>query len=290
MHAKAQNPDTEHRTLSTPRAGSLPFHPVDLCQPDDSKSCAACCGLYNWQDHSRAAITEIITMQTDLFLQLDSYSNLDTYRDLRNSRLNNTKLFETIYNCEFTGFIDHGRKQIGCLLHPSVTGNHELRNHCFYGSKICNEHFCPSYGNLTTPEQQAVVATVDDWYLYGLVITDIDFVKEFFRHVENVLGESIKPSRLSHGALRKILLDFFNLKENWPFKAAENRLGKYYFSESEYAIARIDYRTRWGMPDSVWDKIMVSLESEFKSLDQMRTAEKILQKKINAFIQAYSHQ
>jgi len=287
MPCTTHNSDSCPCTHSTPRTGSLPFHPIDLCQPDDLKSCAACCGLYNWQDHSRAALTEIITLQTDLFMQLDSYDNLDTYRDLRNSRLNNTKLFETIYNCEFIGFIDPARLRVGCLLHPSVTGNHKLRNHCFYGSKICHEHFCPSYGCLTTSEQQAVVTALQDWYLYGLVITDIDLVKEFFRHVENTIGESVKPARLSNATLQATLLDFFTLKEHWPFKAAENRLGKYYFSESEYVIARIEYRTRWGVPDSVWDKILVSLESNFNSLEQIREAEHILQEKVESFIQAY---
>lgn len=274
-------------THSTPRTGFLPFHPLDLCQPDDMKSCAACCGLYNWQDHSRRALTEIITMQTDMFMLLDTYDTFDTFRDRRNNRLNNSQLFETIYNCEFIGFIDPERRRVGCLLHPSVTGNQTLRNHCFYGSKICHEHFCPGYGCLTTAEQQAVVATIDDWYLYGLVITDIDLVKEFFKHVENALGESIKPDRLSNAALRSTLINFFSLKEHWPYKAAENRLGKYYFSESEYAIARIDYRTRWGVPDSPWDKILVSLESEFNSLKQVRAAEHMLDERVVAFIAAY---
>jgi hypothetical protein len=275
----------QHETK--PRKGSLPYHPIDLCQPDDLKSCAACCGLYNWHDHSRKALSTIVTLQTDLFMQRESYDNLDAYRNERNARINNTKLFETIYNCEFVGFIDKNRRRVGCLLHPSVTGNHALRNHCFYGSKICHEHFCPGYGCFTTAEQQAVVATLDDWYLYGLVITDIDLVKEFFRHVEKGLGESIKPARLSHAPLLTLIHDFFYLKEHWPYRAAGNRLGKYYFSESEYAIARIEYRKRWDVPESPWDKILVSLESEFTTLEQVRDAEHILQNKVDSFIQAY---
>jgi hypothetical protein len=287
MPSRLHNSDTALGSHASINTGSLPFHPVDLCQPDALKSCAACCGLYNWQDHSRTALTGILGIQTDLFMQLESYDDLDCYRDMRNSLINNEKLFETIYNCEFTGFIDPDRRRVGCLLHPSVTGNHELRNHCFYGSKICREHFCPSYGCLTTTQQKAVVAAVHDWYLYGLIITDIDLVKEFFRHAENTLGESIKPERLEDTALRDILFDFFALKEHWPFKASGNRLGKYYFSETEYAIARIEYRKHWGVPDSPWDKILVSLESEFNSLEQLRNAEKMLLENVNAFIQAY---
>jgi hypothetical protein len=250
------------------------------------KSCAACCGLYNWQDHSRAAISEIVSMQTELFSALDTYDDLDGYRRRRDERINNTKLFDTIYNCEFTGFVDPQRCRVGCLLHPSVTGNPDLRNHCFYGAQICHEHFCPGYGCLTTAEQLAVVEALDDWYLYGLVITDIDLVKEFFKQAENTLGDSIKPSHLKHSDVRQALRDFFSLKEHWPFKAAENRLGKYYFSASEYAIARIDYCTRWGVPDSIWDKILVSLESEFSDLAELRAAEELLQQKIDAFLQS----
>lgn len=277
-----------HRPQSpAPRAGVLPFHSVDLCQPDALKSCAACCGLYNWQDHSRQALNAIVSMQTDLFIQPGVLDDLDAYRLQRDRHITGTKLFDTIYNCEFVGFVDPERQCVGCLLHPSVTGRQDLRNHCFYGARICHEHFCPGYGCLTTAEQLAVVAAVEDWYLYGLIITDIDFVKEFFKQAENALGESIKPSRLSCPELRRSLLGFFALKEHWPYKATENRLGKYYFSASEYAIARIEYAERWSVPDSAWDKVLVSLESELDSLDQLRSAEAILQSKLDAFLDGY---
>jgi hypothetical protein len=38
---------------------------------------------------------------------------------------------------------------------------------------------CPSYPHLTKVEQAAVFTVLDDWYLHGLVITDIDLVKGF---------------------------------------------------------------------------------------------------------------
>ncbi|MBU1208698.1 MAG: hypothetical protein KKH04_17535 [Proteobacteria bacterium] len=38
---------------------------------------------------------------------------------------------------------------------------------------------CLSYTHLTKVEQSAVFMALDDWYLYGLVITDIDLVKGF---------------------------------------------------------------------------------------------------------------
>ncbi len=265
-------------------------HPIMLCQPDAHKSCSACCGLYNWVDHSRSALTAIVDAQTELFFALTTYDNLDNYRNQRNRKINNTKLFETIYNCEFVGYIDSEHKKVGCMLHPAVTGNPELRNHCFYGSKVCNEHFCPGFSCLTTPEQRAVVATVHDWYLYGLVITDIDLVKEFFKNVENTIGESIKVSRLDTPKIHAALTDFFTLKEHWKFQAKENRLGKYYFSKAEYNIARIEYTQKWGIPPSPFDKILISLESDFATKEELEEAETIIQDKITAFIDAYNRQ
>jgi hypothetical protein len=262
------------------------MHPIMLCQPDNRKSCSACCGLYNWKDHSRAAITEIVTLQTGLFFELPDFNDFTAFRTERNRRLRNTPLFETIYSCEFVGFIDPERRRAGCLLHPMVTGREDLRDNCFYGSTICNEHFCPGFGCFTIAEQQAVVDATDDWYLYGLVITDIDLVKEIFRHAENTLGESLKPERLRRARARDALRALLRLKEDWPFKAPENRLGKYYFSESEYHIARIDYERQWGIPASRFDKILVSLESDFKTRQDLQAAETLLASKIDRLISA----
>lgn len=258
-----------------------------LCQPDPSKSCAACCGIYNWKDHSRQAVEEILTLQTDAFLSLTDYNRLDRHRETVSRRINNTKLFDTIYNCEFAGFVDSRRRRAGCLLHPEVTGNPHLRNNCFYGAKICSEHFCPGFSCLTSLHQEAVIAAVDDWYLYGLVITDIDLVKEFFRLCEDAMADSIKQRHINRRC-SAVLRAFFGLKQGWKFKAAENRLGKYYFSESDYFIARIRYRETWGVPPSRFDRILLSLESDFKTKDDLDEAENMIDALIRRFICAYS--
>ena len=263
-------------------------HTINLCQPDNNKSCSACCGLYNWVDHSQNSLEHILDLQTDLFMNLDNYNDPDSFRNRVKSRIKNTKLFDTIYNCEFLGFIDSSRKQVGCLLHPSITGRNDLRNHCFYGAKVCSEHFCPSYSCLSTEEQTAVINATDDWYLYGLVITDIDLVKEFFRKAENIMGESIKQKKLQEPAVVSALSDFFKLKINWKYKTTENRLGKYYFSEAEYNIARIEYKEKFGLPHaSPYDKILISLESEFSTLEELIDAESIIEAKIHRFIDVY---
>ncbi len=256
-----------------------------LCQPDKFKSCAACCGIYNWTDHTRQKVEEILTLQTEEFLKLRDYSKLDSYSERISPLIRNSKLFETIYNCPFAGFVDSERKRVGCMLHPEVTNNPNLRNSCFYGTKVCSEHFCPSFSCLTTTQQQLVIEAIEDWYLYGLVITDIDLVREFFRLCEDTMGDSIKRRKINKSAI-EVLKEFFSLKQSWKFKATENRLGKYYFSESEYNIARIEYGEKWGIIPSRFDKIFLSLESDFKTKRCLDEAEILIEALVKRFISA----
>ncbi len=266
-----------------------PGYPFHLCQPDSSKSCGACCGLYNWEDHSRAALTSLLERRTDLFLSLGDLPDLNRYRRLCEAAPPNPKLLETIYNCEFLGFIDPEHRRIGCFLHPSCCGGADRRGESFYGAELCAGHFCPSFTCLTVVEQQAVLAAIDDWYLYGIVITDIDLVKEFLREAQDRLGESLRLDRLGDFRVRAALRDFFRLKESWKFASRKGRLGKYFFTQSEYQIARIEYEKDWGMKPSRFDKILVSLSSEFGSREELEEAESIIEDRIHELIAAYQN-
>jgi len=136
-------------------------------------------------------------------------------------------------------------------------------------------------------EQQAVLRALDDWYLYGIVITDIDLVKEFLKEVQNRLGEGLRPDRLKDLRVRTALRDFFRLKESWKFASPKRRLGKYFFTQWEYQIARLDYEKNWGMKPSRFDKILVSFSSEFGSREDVKEAETIIEERINKLLEAY---
>jgi hypothetical protein len=112
-------------------------------------------------------------------------------------------------------------------------------------------------------------------------------VKEFFRHAQDRLGDSILPKKLEEHAVQNTLREFFVLKENWPFASHENRLGKYYFSHSEYQIARIEYEKKWKIKPSRFDKILLSLSSEFSSFEDVHEAEEMIDEKIEAFLAVY---
>ncbi len=145
------------------------------------------------------------------------------------------KRYEVIHCCEYVGFLDGQEKRVGCLLHPMQNAGRDMRDVSFYGRELCDGHFCPSYSYISRAEKLAVLAILDDWYLYGVCITDIDLVKEFFRLVSEAAGEMPAPSRFSHPALREAARRFFDLKLGWPFRSdAANRFGKYSFDGTDY--------------------------------------------------------
>ena len=260
---------------------------ASLCHPDPMKSCGACCGLYNWRDHSRKTLLPLLEKRTSLFFSCRRDPELFRRACAKEPLSANPKLLETIHNCDFLGFVDGESKRVGCLLHPSVHRGRDLRDHCFYGAEICAGHLCPSHAHLTGTEKKSVLAALEDWYLYGLVITDIDLVKEFFRHVQARLGDSVREDRLEEAGIRGALREYFSLKGSWRFASSENRLGKYFFSHAEYQLARIEYEKNWGLKPSRFDRILLSLSSEFRSREEVREAESIVEGKIAGFVRAY---
>jgi hypothetical protein len=259
-----------------------------ICQPDPSKSCGACCGLYNWEDHSRKALSPLLEKRSDLFSSLGRDPEIFQAAYAQATFPPGRKLLEEIHNCEFLGFLDGERKRVGCLLHPSVNGGRDLREHCFYGKEICAGHFCPGHTHLTRVEQKSVVAALEDWYLYGLVITDIDLVKEFFHQAQTRLGDSLREEGLEKEKVRGALREFFALKESWKFASSRKRLGKYYFSHSEYQVDRIEYEKNWRIKPSRFDKILVSLESDFQTPGEVLEAEAVIEERIRGFLKAYA--
>ena len=97
----------------------------------------------------------------------------------------------------------------------------------------------------------------------------------------------VEPQRFADPRVKIALHNYFQLKENWKFTAAKNRLGKYYFSRAEYQIARIEYEKSWKIKPSRFDKIFLSLASEFSTEAEVAEAERMVEGKINALVAAY---
>lgn len=262
---------------------------IHLCQPDSLKSCGACCGLYNYCVSTNDALVARLSSRTEQFhLCVKRPDDLPAFSEMIKKSEDQTKRYEVIYCCEYLGFIDQEKKKVGCLLHPLQNGGHDLRGVSFYGQELCDGHFCPSYHYISSEEKLALINIIDDWYLYGLCVTDIDLVKEYFRLISEGVYEMPPANRFKNRILKDIALRFFSLKISWPFRSEDtNRFGKYYFDGSLYMISHIDYESL-GHDRSRFDKIFVSLSSDFNNKGDLQNGEAIIRQNINEFINAYN--
>jgi len=146
---------------------------------------------------------------------------------------------------------------------------------------------CPSHYFIPRTQQLILLKIIDDWYLYGLCLTDIDLVVTYFRLIADRIGEELKPAVFDHPELADIALGYFQWKTTWPFRSAEtNRLGKYYFDGSQYMISHIDYE-KFGRDISPLNSILLSLSSEFHSADELAWAESMIWTQIDHFLARY---
>ena len=172
-------------------------------------------------------------------------------------------------------------------MHPLQNNGDDLRGVSFYGRELCDGHFCPSYHYISREEKLALLHILDDWYLYGLCLTDIDLVKEYFRLVSDRVYEVPAPDRFRSGPLRVAARRFFDFKLNWPFRSsAVNRMGKYYFDGSQYMINHINYE-KLGVERSAFDRIFLSLSSEFTCSGDLAEAELLIRAGIDESVEAY---
>jgi len=259
-----------------------------FCQPDARKSCGACCGLYNYADSSLPALAARLRARTQRFRDMvKAPGDMERYVNATFFCEDFTPRYEVIYCCEFLGFLDGDEKKVGCLLHPAQNSGLDLRAASFYGQETCAGHICPSHHFIPRNQAQILIKIVDDWYLYGLCLTDIDLVTEYFRLLADMVGGELSPHVFDNPALRDIAREFFQWKTSWPYRSEEtNRLGKYYFDGSQYMISYIDY-ARCGRETSPFDRIFMSLSSVFHNAGEIAAAEELVRNNMLRFASSY---
>jgi hypothetical protein len=232
-------------------------------------------------------VREVLEFQTEQFLR-SHRTEADLFMLKKEISAKRPEiLFPVIYNCEFMGFIDRDRKKVGCLLHPSLNNGKNLRWISHHGKETCDESRCTAYFYLRDAEALLVAETVDDWYLYGLCVTDLDLVKEFFNITSVMLSDNVNAEKVrSRENLKEIFQQYLLLKERWKFSRNGNRFGKYVFKQQNYLIHRIDYASLSANP-SRFDKIFNSLGSEFKNKSELIEAEELLEQIFQRFAENF---
>lgn len=181
-----------------------------LCQPDKQKSCAWCCGLYNSHDTSRAGLARKLRARTEEFISTRRTVEAILYFSESNREKEKSQLLDPeFYSCEFVGFLNEEETLVGCMLHPLARGNGgtDWRGLSFHGAMACKGFFCRSYRELSTVQKEIILSTVNDWFLFGLVISDADLIHSFFRLLEE---NSVDPATLLIPPTSKLVHEFFH--------------------------------------------------------------------------------
>ncbi len=198
------------------------YETLILCQPDGTKSCSACCGLFNFSDISRENLSRFLSRgaaRSSEFLLSGDITDQGDGRDIRDS---------TSYICPHQGLVFN--KRPGCLLHPQYR-NSTLRNNSFFGEKICSGFLCPAHTMLSTEHKRIIIELIDDWYLYSIAIID----PESTAWLLDLLRDRYTIAFQRENVVKKILAEAFTIHGRY-LNSCEGPL--FFYSLSEYEMGK----------------------------------------------------
>ncbi len=280
--------------ISEMKSCQLPEDPttpggVYLCQVGQTVSCGACCGLYNVQDTSRDAMTGMLIDRTQRFVSIPRTADaIEEFARQTQSKECQIRPFPQFHHCPFIGLIGPALTRIGCLLHPLAEGNGgvDFRGLSYYGGLACRTYFCPATNRPEPRYKRLVRAIVDDWHLYGLVITEIDLISLLFRQIEQQSGQRLDESlAFRNPAVVGPLIALLRLKIDWPYRPADTDTPcHYFFFDVQYEKPAVDYNRLKAAP-SIFDPILQELISQFTHSKDLCDAEQMVQQRIEAVMQ-----
>jgi hypothetical protein len=183
-----------------------------LCQRDGA-SCGACCGLYNQADHSREALGAELWRRTRALAGVPREESAFRAAAAALAKGAAAPVFPSVRNCMLLGFLDQAGTRIGCLAHPLVTGGPDLRAAGVYDVATCETFLCPSHAWLGEEEAELAELGAPGWHLYGLVVTDVDFLRAVLGAVAARTGARVERRHLALEPFRRALARLLSLKE-----------------------------------------------------------------------------
>jgi len=257
-----------------------------LCQPGGGASCGACCGLYNFPDHSRQALTSALARRTERIRQAPQ--TLEAYREAASQlrAQEHGPLFSEVRICPLLGFLDPAQARVGCLAHPAVTGGKDLRDCGAYNVGICASFECPSFLWLSDEEALLIRDACPDWYLYGLVVTDVEFVRGCLSLIANAAGAEISSQRLHRDALEQVGR-LFALKERAPGREEGAAIFGRFLPDGtgDGTLRTLDY-LRLGLPPAPEDGVVLCLGFSPRTGPQLEGARALVRAAVDSVVRA----
>lgn len=256
---------------------------VYLCQCGEDLSCGACCGIYNFYFESRKDFFDFIMERTLLFdgvkRDIDSillFGEDETKRVLKRGKLP----FEDFHHCPFAGFMGDDLNKPGCLIHPLAEKNKgaDYRGLSYYGGLACASYFCPTCYHVPGERKLIVRECFEDWFEYGLTITEDLMINNLFDNLEKKAGKILLFNDFTMKAFF-LTSSFLKLKFNWPFKRNNFHPVNYFFRDIDQGF-NIDKK----YSSSKYFHILNSFKVLIENKEDLEKAETFIDSKLDDII------
>jgi hypothetical protein len=244
---------------------------------NDHVSCGACCGLYNVRIASRNVLFNLLRERTRQFRKTPrTVDAIFQFKKSVEAREGTDRPMPDFHHCPFLGLIGPAHTAVGCLLHPQGEGNGgmDFRSVSYYGGMTCHIYFCPSTRLLPLRYRQIIRSVLDDWYLYGLIVTETKLLQAFFEELEERMNRPLYAQDFTAGHVtREALKSLFLLRVSWPFRSPGHQcVANYFFNDHLYT--RPSLADQWnGQGISRYRLILEELETKPDSAHALRQAE-----------------
>lgn len=256
---------------------SVPCPPeVYLCQVGEGVSCGACCGLYNIAGLSRGELDDRLARRTDRFAAAcRTEDGIERFRRSIEGYTPEDRPFAQFHHCPFLGLIGEGPLRVGCLLHPDAPGNRgrDLRYLSYYGRKACAAYFCPASRSQAARHLLILRNLFDDWYPYGLIITEHRLWGAVLGALEARLNRPVGPSAFPRrSAAAAALRELLELKLTWPYRNADARGPCHFvFDNGIYTRPAIQWPSA-ARPGFPYETLLREMESCFAGEEEVHQA------------------
>jgi hypothetical protein len=256
-----------------------------LCQLDGA-SCGACCGLYNRTDLGRPAIRAELRRRTRALAGVPRTKEAFRAAAEALSGKAPAPLFPSVRVCALLGFLDEDETRVGCLGHPLRTGGEDLRDCGVYDAGICESFLCPSHAWLSEEEAALAALAAGDFHLYGLVVTDVPFLRASLAGVAARVGAKVALRHLDDDRFRASLRRLLALKEELA-PGSDGLFGAFRPGEDgEPLPRRIDYEAL-GTRASPYDEILTCVGADPRSGNDLEALEGEVARRLDACAAAF---
>jgi hypothetical protein len=258
---------------------------LSLCQRAGA-SCGACCGLYNRRDLSRPAIRAELRRRTRALAGVPRTREAFRAAAAALAAGGPEPLFPSVRVCPLLGFLDDAEARVGCLAHPRSTGGADLRDCGVYDASICETFYCPSFSWLTEDEAALAELAAGDFHLYGLVVTDVPFLRAVLGAVAARTGARVERRHLEHAPFRAALRRLLAVKEELA-PGSDGIFGAFRPApDGGDAPRRIDYEAI-GAERSPYDEILLCAGADPRSGNDLEALEGEIASRLDGCARAF---